>query len=172
MVQLPNVTASDPRRDESRQLRPCREVQWPAALSTPNVGLVTTIDIGEPDIHPVNKQEVGRRLAITAEGMVYGEAYRVFRAALRRYAGGRKGDSPPLCPRQQRIDDEGWRALKGFAIAGKDGEYVMANAVISGDTVVDPHPAWLDRGPIRLADNPTCNLCNGAGRPSGVTLPY
>ena len=37
-------------------------------------GLALAIDIGEPkDIHPKNKQEVGRRLALVAEKQVYGK---------------------------------------------------------------------------------------------------
>src|SRR5262249_6715964 len=51
-----------------------RESQWRTVRRVPNTGLAMTIDIGEPkDIHPRNKQEVGRRLALTARRLVYGE---------------------------------------------------------------------------------------------------
>ncbi len=58
--------------------------------------------------------------------------------------------------------------LKGFAIAGKDGEYFMAHAVIRGDTVVVSSPRVPAPTVVRyaMADNPTCNLCNGAGLPA------
>lgn len=47
--------------------------QQQKTLSCPNTGLATTIDIGEPyDIHPRNKQDVGKRLALLALKNTYG----------------------------------------------------------------------------------------------------
>ena len=168
VVQLPNVTAPDPDQTRVGNYARVREAQLAVALSTPNVGLVTTIDIGEPDIHPVNKQEVGRRLAITAEGMVYGRHIE-YSGPL--YAGMRV-DGKEIRLRfvhaSNGLMTKGGGPLKGFAIAGKDGEYVMANAVISGDTVVVSAPRVAAPTVVRyaMADNPTCNLCNGAGLPA------
>jgi len=51
-----------------------REAQLLTALHTPKVGIAVTDDIGEAgDIHPKNKQEVGRRLALAAEAITYGQ---------------------------------------------------------------------------------------------------
>jgi sialate O-acetylesterase len=50
-----------------------REAQSAVAFSETNVGLVTTIDIGEEDIHPKNKQDVGKRAALCALGQFYGQ---------------------------------------------------------------------------------------------------
>src|SRR5690606_267522 len=51
-----------------------RESQWRTVRKVPNTGLAMTIDIGNAnDIHPRNKQEVGRRLSLVARRMVYGE---------------------------------------------------------------------------------------------------
>src|SRR6185295_1830002 len=51
-----------------------REAQRRAVAADGNAGLAVTIDIGNPDdIHPSNKQEVGRRLARAARHVVYGE---------------------------------------------------------------------------------------------------
>ena len=66
-AQLPNFERSD--------------ADWPwlresqlKALSVPNTGMITTIDIGEKDdIHPKNKQEIGRRFALWALNTVYGK---------------------------------------------------------------------------------------------------
>jgi sialate O-acetylesterase len=63
---------------------------------------------------------------------------------------------------------KGGEKLTGFAVAGKDGKFVWAEAKIEGDTVV----VWSDKIPepaaVRYAwaDNPTCNLYNGAGLPA------
>ena len=52
-----------------------REAQRLAVLDDPRAGLAVAIDLGERgDIHPANKQDVGRRLARAARRVVYGEA--------------------------------------------------------------------------------------------------
>lgn len=52
-----------------------REAQRHAVLADPHAGLAVTIDIGErSDVHPANKQELGRRLAQLARHVVYGES--------------------------------------------------------------------------------------------------
>ena len=51
-----------------------REAQRQAALADPHAAIAVTIDIGDPaNLHPANKREVGRRLAIAARHLVYGE---------------------------------------------------------------------------------------------------
>ena len=58
-----------------------RESNWAAlrqsqleTLSVPNTGMAVTIDVGEwNDIHPLNKEAVGHRLALLARKMTYGE---------------------------------------------------------------------------------------------------
>ena len=168
VVQLPNVGAPDPDQTRLGNYARVREAQLAVALSTANVGLVTTIDIGEPDIHPVNKQEVGRRLAVMAEGTVYGRHIEYCGPL---YAGMRVDGKEILlrfvhAGNGLMTKDGG--PLRGFAIAGKDAEYFVANAVICGDTVVVSSPRVAAPTAVRyaMADNPTCNLCNGAGLPA------
>jgi sialate O-acetylesterase len=51
-----------------------RQTQYQAMAADPNGGLATAIDIGDPyDIHPGEKQEVGRRLARAMRALAYGE---------------------------------------------------------------------------------------------------
>lgn len=59
--------------------------------------------------------------------------------------------------------------LKGFAIAGKDGKFVWADATIDGDTVVVSSPEVPKPIAVRYAwsNNPVCNLYNEAGLPAG-----
>lgn len=71
-VQLANYrkAATEPREATWAELREAQAM----ALTLPNTAMVTAVDIGEADdIHPLNKQEVARRLALQARRMVYGE---------------------------------------------------------------------------------------------------
>ena len=58
--------------------------------------------------------------------------------------------------------------LEGFAICGEDKNWVWADAKIEGDTVVVYSPKVPSPVAVRYAwaDNPTCNLYNGAGLPA------
>ena len=131
--------------------------------------MAVTIDIGEAnDIHPKNKQEVGRRLAQWALAKTYGKdvvacgpLYKSMRIDGDKiviefdYVGG------GLAAR-----DGG--KLKGFAIAGADKKFVWADAKIVGDTVVVSSPEVKSPAAVRYAwaNNPDCNLINKAGLPA------
>jgi sialate O-acetylesterase len=58
--------------------------------------------------------------------------------------------------------------LEGFAVCGKDGKWVWADAKISGNKVVVSAPAVKEPTAVRYAwqNNPTCNLYTGAGLPA------
>lgn len=145
-----------------------REAQL-MALAVPNTGMAVTVDIGEgQDIHPRNKQEVGRRLALLAGTLVYGW----------------KGESSG--PRYQSMSIEGgairlrfthvgrglvaaWGdKLQGFAVAGSDRRFLWADAAIAGDTVVVSSPQVPQPVAVRYAwgDDPPCNLYNLEGLPA------
>jgi sialate O-acetylesterase len=144
-----------------------REAQT-MTLSLPNTGMAVTVDIGEPyDIHPKNKQEVGRRLALAAEANAYGRKVA--------YSGPLydsmtiEGDSVRL--RFKHVD--GGLAtkggpLKGFEAAGEDRKFFAAEAMVAGDTVVVRSSTVLRPVAVRYAwaDNPECNLFNKAGLPA------
>lgn len=138
------------------------------ALALANTGMAVTIDIGEPDnIHPGNKREVGRRLALAARALVYGEKIEHSGPVFRRAA--REGAALRLWfDHAAGLRAKGGR-LKGFEIAGAEGKYVPAQAVIDGETVVVRCPSVA--APLRVryawADHPECNLYNAAGLPAG-----
>ena len=144
-----------------------REAQL-MALSLPNTGMAVAIDIGEADdIHPKNKQDVGLRLALGAEATVYGMDQPHSGPIYRSMAV--EGDKIRL-----RFDhaNGGLKAkgdmLKGFAIAGQDSKFVWAEAKIDGNDVL----VWSKdvQQPVAVryawADNPVCNLYNGADLPA------
>jgi sialate O-acetylesterase len=165
-VQLANwlEIKTDPVESSWAELREAQSM----TLSLPKTAMAVAIDIGEADdIHPKNKQEVGRRLALAARSiygqeMVYsGPIYtsmKIENAKIRlhfKYADG-------------GLMAKGGETLKGFSIAGKDHKFVWAQAKIDGDTVVVWSDAVPDPVAVRYAwaDNPVCNLYNNAGLPA------
>ena len=138
-------------------------------LDIPNTGMAVIIDIGEAkDIHPKNKQDVGKRLALWALANTYGKKV-VYSGPLYKSME-RKGNQILL-----RFDHCGGglvardgAPLKGFAIAGEDRKFVWADAKIEGDTVVVSSEKVAEPVAVRYAwaDNPACNLCNKAGLPA------
>jgi len=165
-VQLANFMAVKPEPGESAWAE-LREAQT-MTLEHPNTGMAVIIDIGEAtNIHPKNKQDVGKRLAFWALANTYdkdivssGPLYTSMEKKRRRivlhfdHVGGglvAKGDK-----------------LEGFAIAGEDRQFVWANARIMGETVVVSSKKVPEPVAVRYAwaDNPVCNLYNEAGLPA------
>ncbi|MGY0036651.1 hypothetical protein [Pedobacter sp. NJ-S-72] len=138
-------------------------------MSQPNTGMACIIDIGEADnIHPVNKQEVGRRLALNANKLVYKQnciaSGPVFKSLTK--------DGSRIRVSFMNADDglvsKDAREITGFAIAGKDKKFYWAKAAIEGNEIVVysdevPNPKALR---YAWADNPECNLMNSAGLPA------
>ena len=144
-----------------------REAQL-LTLSLPNTGMATAIDIGDAeDIHPKNKQEVGRRLALNALAKVYGKDV-VYSGPVYKSMS-IEGDKIRLS--FDHVDGglvSKGGVLTGFAIAGEDSQFVWANAQIDGETVVVSNPEIRHPLAVRYAwaDNPLCNLYNKAGLPA------
>ncbi|HBG25991.1 MAG: hypothetical protein A2Y10_13725 [Planctomycetes bacterium GWF2_41_51] len=146
-----------------------REAQT-MTLSLPNTGMAVAMDIGEPNnIHPKNKQEVGKRLAIWAFAKDYGYKNIIY--------------SGPIYKSMQIEDDKiriffdyaksglktpKRQSLKGFAIAGENGKFVWANATIEDGTVL----VWSDqiKNPKHVrygwTDYIECNLYNKKNLPA------
>ncbi|WP_198661793.1 glycoside hydrolase family 97 catalytic domain-containing protein [Lewinella sp. IMCC34183] len=134
-VQLPNFGE---RRDAPGESgwAVMREAQV-QSLQLDNTGLATTIDIGEwNDIHPMNKRDVGHRLAVLAERQVYGDDVVASGPTFRelKIAGDRAILSFDHVAGGLRSSDG--KPLRHFSIAGADGRFVRANATIEGKTVI------------------------------------
>jgi sialate O-acetylesterase len=146
-----------------------REAQWLTARNVPNAGIATAIDIGNAtDIHPKNKQEVGRRLALVAEAKDYGEKVPysgpVYQDALH------SGHSLILkfTHADGGLISKSGPALSGFEVAGTDGVFAPAQAQIAGKTVVVSSPKVPSPTAARYAWSgfPSCSLYNKADLPA------
>ena len=166
-VQLANYMAEKPQPGDSEWAE-LREAQR-LTLCEPNTGMAVAIDIGEAnDIHPTNKQDVGRRLAHSVLAQTYGQTIPGSGPTLRDW----KVDGPLVRLRFDHaagglVTHDGG-AVRGFAVAGADRNFFWAWARIEGDTVVLRHPRVPNPVAVRYAwaDNPACNLANGAGLPA------
>jgi sialate O-acetylesterase len=166
-VQLPNFQAPQKQPVEDSGWVQVREGML-KTLALPNTGMAITLDVGEANnIHPKHKQEVGQRLAMWALGTVYGQNV----ATSGPLAADHKTNGNEIVISFQHTDG-GLVArggeLKGFAIAGADHQWVKASAKISGETVVVSSPDVKAPVAVRYAwaNNPDCNLFNGAGIPA------
>lgn len=168
-VQLANFMEASSRPTESNWAA-LREAQQ-KSLWVPATAMAVAIDIGEwNDIHPLNKKEVGHRLSLAARHIAYGETGLVHSGPIFR----------SMKIKNNRIiltfDHTGsglttgdGKALKEFAIAGVDRNFVWARARIRGNRVI----VWSNevKNPVAVryawADNPeNANLINQEGLPA------
>jgi sialate O-acetylesterase len=140
-------------------------------LSLPNTGMSVEIAEGEwNDIHPLDKKDVGERLALWAEHYSYGAKDLVYSGPI--YQSAKiEGNKIILSftSTGSGLTVKGGGVLNYFSIAGADGIYYWAKAKIEGDKVV----VWNDNLPnpvsVRYAwaDNPEgANLYNKEGLPA------
>jgi len=167
-VQLANFMARQSLPVEPQSWADIRDSQF-KTLSVPNTGMAVAIDIGDAnDIHPRNKQEVGRRLALWALAKTYGRKHVVCSGPLfsgYKVLGDRIAVSFDHAKSGLTAKDG---PLTGFAIAGEDKVFHRAEASIEGRTVVVssskvPKPVAVRYG---WANNPVCNLYNNDGLPA------
>jgi sialate O-acetylesterase len=136
------------------------------ALSLRNTGMAVIDDIGESkDIHPKDKQDVGKRLALAAQAIAYGEKLEYSGPMYRQMT--REGSAARLYFDHVGggLRARGGEKLLGFEIAGKDGNFVPADARIEGQTVVVSSDQVNFPGKVRYAwaDDPKCTLENREG---------
>ncbi len=144
-----------------------REAQT-MTLREPQTGMAVTIDIGETDdIHPRNKQDVGRRLALWALAKTYGTKTE-FSGPLYASYGVESNKIRVRFSHAEGLRTKDGAPVEGFAIAGADGKFVWAKASVEKDSVVVWSDAVAEPKAVRYAwaDNPVTNLYNGAGLPA------
>jgi len=145
-----------------------REAQALTAKNVRNSCVAITVDTGNPDnIHPVDKKEVGDRLALCALGEYYG---------LKIPHSGPTLSSVDHLPGALKLHfdhTDGGLVVKGeklgeFSVAGDDHQWYWADARIEGDTVIVSSKSVPDPKFVRYAwqANPLATLFNGAGLPA------
>ncbi len=138
------------------------------ALALPQTAMAVAIDLGEhTNIHPRNKQEVGRRLALIAETHLYGipgdDSGPMFAGATRegsalrvRFIHANNGLIAHETP------------VQSLELAGADKIFHPAQGLIEGETLLVGSPDVKDPVAVRYAwsNDPEANLFNGAGLPA------
>jgi len=155
--------------------RAAEDSQWPElreaqsmALGLTNTGQAVTIDIGESDdIHPKNKQDVGTRLALAARAVAYGDQKVVYSGPVFRQMTA-EGDKLRLWFDHVGGGLVGKSGLEGFQVAGPDGRFHVADAVIDGQTVVvsSPHVEHPVAARYGWHRDPKATLFNREGLPA------
>ncbi len=146
---------------------------WEAQLKTlsvPNTGMAVTVDISNlADIHPVNKQDVGKRLALWALAKTYGQTDLVYSGPLYKSL---KIDGNKAIVSFDHVGggliSRDGQPLTHFQIAGEDGQFVAASAEIAGDTVVVSAESVAQPVAVRLGWHQEAepNLSNREGLPA------
>ena len=155
------------------------------SLQIPHTGMAVAIDLADPgnpnNIHPVNKFDVGERLALWALAKDYGRKDLVCSGPLYQSM---KFEAGKIClefssvgsglmvasktGRNPAVAEPGGK-LKRFALAGEDRKWVWADARIEGNTVVVSSPEVAKPVAVRYAYaiNPAgANLYNKEGLPA------
>ncbi|MFK7766072.1 MAG: sialate O-acetylesterase [Mariniblastus sp.] len=143
------------------------------ALRTPKTGQAVIIDIGEAnDIHPKNKQDVGKRLALIALAKDYGKEIEYSGPVYKSIS--IEGSKVRLSfdhaeGLHAKANAKGETKLMRFEIAGADKKFVWADATVEGNQVIVTNADIKQPVAVRYAwaDNPEgCNLYNKAGLPA------
>ena len=127
-------------------------------LRLPNTGMISTSDLNDNggDLHPTYKWEVGRRLGLLALGKTYNQKIDfsgpIFKAV------GFKDEEALLYFDNLKSSNK----ITGFTIAGKDGKFVDADAIVKDGKVVVSSIEVSQPTAVRYnwTENPTGNFCN------------
>lgn len=150
-------------------------------LALPHTGMASALDIGDPNnIHPIDKHDVGHRLAVIAQTVAYGRKGVISGPLYDKFEV--KGDKVQISFTQTdsglMIGSAPWTApgvtplpnttLVGFLIAGDNKKWVPADAKIEGNTVIVSSADVSKPVAVRYAWEaaPSANLYNKEGMPA------
>ena len=145
-----------------------REAQMLTLAKSPNTAMAVTTDVGEAtDIHPTHKEPVGQRLALAARALAYGEKLEYSGPLYQSLV--TKGAEIALSFTHASgglVAKDG--ELKGFTIAGADGNFVPAKAEIKDSNIVVSAAGVTEPKAVRYgwANVPDVNLYNKEGLPA------
>lgn len=138
-VQLPNIgTEANESSPGSWDALPMLRAAQSRTLSLNHTGEAAIIDLGEIDIHPTLKEPVGKRLSLVARNLVYGDT---IESSGPRYKSHRTLDNGRIELVFDHLaggllaTETGDQSLRWFQLAGSNGTFYKANAVIVGDRV-------------------------------------
>ena len=140
-----------------------------ATLQVKNTGMAVLTDITTiNDIHPPNKQEVGRRLSLWALANTYGKTDLVYSGPLYQSLAVDGNKAVVSFNHAAGLKATDGKDLSWWSVAGEDKKFVAAKATITGDTVVVTAegvatPVAVRFGWHQLAEP---NLSNAAGLPA------
>jgi sialate O-acetylesterase len=137
-------------------------------LALRDTGMAVTLDIGNPDdVHPLDKLNVGHRLALIARANVYGEQVEYSGPLLRQITREGSGLRVWFSHAAEGLLVKG-ATLSSFETAGADGKFQPADARVDGGTIVVTSAAVVNPVSVRYgwANSPECNLFNKDGLPA------
>ncbi len=162
VVQLPAFEG----RMEGLDFSWLREAQALACRRTPNAWCAVTYDTTDGfDLHPKEKEEIGRRLALLARREIHAENVEAHAPRVRSVS---KEDGRLVVTFDQSVRVPDGAAPLGFAIAGADGEFRFAEAEIRGREVRLQSEGVAEPEWVRLAWGamPAANITGASGLPA------
>jgi sialate O-acetylesterase len=170
IVQIPNY-GPQPTQPVESLWSDVREAQRTAAQADPKAALVVTLDIGEAkNLHPTNKQEIGRRIAIATRHLVYGDT--VAPSGPRAISATRRGDTVTVAFQDVTGALGAYNGPpNGFELCDKS-TCRWAAATLDHDKVILAGAGSASNVRYCWGDSPVCTLSDVTGLPAGpVELP-
>jgi sialate O-acetylesterase len=154
---------------DSTQAAGLRDAQRRTLTALPNTGMAVTMDIGETNnIHPADKQDVGKRLSLWALNKTYGDKGIIYSGPLYKSF---KTEGNKVIVSFNNTDGgltSNNKPLKDFELQDADGTWKPATASIEGNTVVVTSDAVAKPAGVRYAyySYAEGSLFNGKGLPA------